>query len=288
MYQILHKEKLGPDIWLYRIKAPDVARYRKPGQFVIVRISENGERIPITIADVDNEEGSVTLIVQAVGKTTLEMTRLHPGDTVPTVTGPLGKPTHIEKVGRVLCVGGGIGIAPLYPVARGMREAGNHVTSIIGARSADLLILEDRMRDASHEMIITTDDGTKGCRGFVTDSIRNLIDMGDSFDLCVAMGPPIMMKCVCDLTREYGIPTIVSLNPIMVDGTGMCGCCRVTVGGTVKFACVDGPEFDGHQVDFDELMTRLSTYRTQERESLERFGSESGCRLDAMLEGDAV
>ncbi|MFO8184501.1 MAG: sulfide/dihydroorotate dehydrogenase-like FAD/NAD-binding protein [Candidatus Aegiribacteria sp.] len=287
MYQILHKEKLGPDIWLYKIKAPDVAEYREPGQFVIVRISDDGERIPITIAEVDRNEGSITLIVQAVGKTTLQMTTLEVGETIPTVTGPLGRPTTIEKVGRVLCVGGGIGIAPLYPVARAMREAGNHVTSIIGARSSNLLILEDRMRRVSSEIVVTTDDGTSGCRGFVTDSIRNLLEIGESFQQCVAMGPPIMMKCVCDLTREYEIPTIVSLNPIMVDGTGMCGCCRVTVGDSVKFACVDGPEFDGHQVDFSELMTRLKTYGTEEREALDCFSSESGCRLDAMLEGGA-
>lgn len=287
MYQVLHKEKLGPDIWLYRIKAPDVARYRQPGQFVIVRIREDGERIPITIADVDTDEGSITLIVQAVGKTTLEMSSLGIGETIPTVTGPLGRPTHIEKVGRVLCVGGGIGIAPLYPVAKAMREAGNHVTSIIGARSSDLLILEEKMRKTSNHLIVTTDDGSQGCRGFVTDSIKNLIDIGDAFQLCVAMGPPIMMKCVCDLTKEYEIPTIVSLNPIMVDGTGMCGCCRVTVGGAVKFACVDGPEFDGHLVDFPELITRLTTYREQERESLEHYSSQSGCHLDAVLEGGA-
>ncbi len=285
MYPILHKEKLGPDIWLYRIKAPDVARFRRPGQFVIVRISEDGERIPITIADVDNDEGSLTLIVQSVGKTTLQFSGMEVGESIPTVTGPLGQPTHIERVGRVLCVGGGIGIAPLYPVAKAMREAGNHVTSIIGARSSDLLILEDRMRQASHELIVTTDDGTQGCKGFVTDSIMNLINIGESFDQCIAMGPPIMMKCVCDLTRKYDIPTIVSLNPIMVDGTGMCGCCRVTVGGAVKFACVDGPEFDGLQVDFDELMTRLSTYRRQESRALEQYCSETGCKLDAMLEG---
>jgi ferredoxin--NADP+ reductase len=287
MYQVLHKEKLGPDIWLYRIKAPDVARYRQPGQFVIVRIREDGERIPITIADVDTDEGSITLIVQAVGKTTLEMSSLEIGESIPTVTGPLGRPTHIDKVGRVLCVGGGIGIAPLYPVAKAMREAGNHVTSIIGARSSELLILEEKMRMTSNHLIVTTDDGSQGCRGFVTDSIKNLIDIGDAFQLCVAMGPPIMMKCVCDLTKEYDIPTIVSLNPIMVDGTGMCGCCRVTVGGAVKFACVDGPEFDGHLVDFPELITRLTTYREQERESLKRYSSQSGCHLDAVIEGGA-
>lgn len=286
MYQILHKEKLGPDIYMYRFRAPDVARYRKPGQFVIVRIAENGERIPITIADVDTDEGSVTLIVQAVGKTTLQMAQMEVGDSIPTITGPLGEPTHIENVGRVLCVGGGIGIAPLYPVAKGMKDIGNHVTNILGARSSNLLILIDRMREVSHRQIITTDDGTEGRKGLVTDAIRELVvDKGEKYDQCIAMGPPVMMKFVCILTKELNIPTIVSLNPIMVDGTGMCGCCRVTVGDEIKFACVDGPEFDGHKVDFDELMTRLSTYRTEEKESLERYSSEVGCKLDSMLEG---
>ncbi len=285
MYQLLYKEKLGPDIYLYRFRAPDIARYRKPGQFVIVRINENGERIPITIADVDTEEGSITLIIQAVGKTTLQMAQMRKGDSIPTLTGPLGEPTEIEKVGRVLCVGGGIGIAPLYPVARAMKDIGNHVTSILGARSANLIILTDLMREASDELIITTDDGSEGQKGLVTDAIRNLVDDGEKFEQCIAMGPPIMMKFVCILTEKLGIPTIVSLNPIMVDGTGMCGCCRVTVGGSVKFACIDGPEFDGHKVDFDELMARLATYRSEEKNALERYSSHAGCRLDSMSEG---
>ena len=285
MYQLLHKEKLGPDIYLYRFLAPDIARYRKPGQFVIVRINENGERIPITIADVDTDEGSITLIIQAVGKTTLQMAQMRKGDSIPTLTGPLGESTEIEKVGRVLCVGGGIGIAPLYPVARAMKDIGNHVTSILGARSANLIILTDLMREASDEMIMTTDDGTEGRKGLVTDAIRDLVDNGGKFDQCIAMGPPIMMKFVCILTEKLGIPTIVSLNPIMVDGTGMCGCCRVTVGGSVKFACIDGPEFDGHKVDFDELMARLATYRSEEKNALERYSSHAGCRLDSMSEG---
>jgi len=284
MYKILHKEKLGPDIYLYRFQAPDIARHRKPGQFVILRVSEEGERIPITIADVDAEAGTITLIVQAVGKTTLEMSRLKTGDSIPTITGPLGEPTHIEKVGNVLCVGGGIGIAPLYPVAVAMRDIGNRVTSIIGSRTEELLILRDRMEQTSVRLIITTDDGSCGCKGFVTQAIQELVDSGEEFHQCVAMGPPIMMKCVCDLTARYEIPTIVSLNPIMVDGTGMCGCCRVTVGGSVKFACVDGPEFDGHQVDFQELMTRLATYRNHESVSLERYQEHAGCRLDAAIE----
>jgi ferredoxin--NADP+ reductase len=285
MYQILHKEKLGPDIYMYRFRAPDVARNRKPGQFVIVRIAENGERIPITITDVDTDEGSITLIVQAVGKTTLQMAQMKEGDFIPTITGPLGEPTHIEKVGRVLCVGGGIGIAPLYPVAGGMKDIGNHVTSILGARSSNLLILTERMRKVSHELIITTDDGTEGEKGIVTDVIRKLVDKGKVYDLCIAMGPPIMMKFVCILTKELNIPTIVSLNPIMVDGTGMCGCCRVTVGDEIKFACVDGPEFDGHKVDFDELMARLAIYKTEEKEALAYYSSKTGCKLDTMLEG---
>ena len=284
MYKILEKDKLGPDIYRYRIKAPDVARYRRPGQFVIVRITEEGERVPLTISDSDAREGSITLIVQSVGKTTLEMAQMDSGDFIPTVTGPLGRPTHIEKVGRVLCVGGGIGIAPLYPVAKAMKEVGNHVTSILGARSSDLLILVDDMKQASHDTVITTDDGSRGKKGFVTDAIEDLMDIGDSYDQCIAMGPPIMMKCVSQLTREYEIPTIVSLNPIMVDGTGMCGCCRVTVGDKVKFACVDGPEFDGHRVDFDELMNRLATYEKEETKALDCYSSETGCRLDSMIQ----
>ncbi|MEN8208607.1 MAG: sulfide/dihydroorotate dehydrogenase-like FAD/NAD-binding protein [Candidatus Fermentibacteria bacterium] len=285
MYQLLHKEKLGPDIYLYKFLAPDIAVYRQPGQFVIVRINEDGERIPITIADVDTGEGSITLIIQAVGKTTLQMAQMKKGDSIPTLTGPLGEPTHIEKVGRVLCVGGGIGTAPLYPVARAMKDAGNHVTSILGARSSNLIILADIMRETSDDLIITTDDGSEGRKGLVTDAIQSLVDNGEKYDQCIAMGPPIMMKFVCILTEKLGIPTIVSLNPIMVDGTGMCGCCRVTVDDSVKFACIDGPEFDGHKVDFDELMARLATYRSEEKNALERYSSHAGCRLDSMSEG---
>lgn len=285
MHEILFKERLGPDITLYTFHAPDVAAYRQPGQFVLMRISEDGERIPITIADVDREKGTITLIVQSVGKTTLELAQKEVGDSVPDIAGPLGTPTHIEKVGHVLCVGGGIGTAPLYPVAKAMKEAGNRVTSILGARSADLLILEDRMREVSDSIVITTDDGTKGKKGLVTNAIQELVDSGEKFDQCIAMGPPIMMKFVCLLTKKLGIPTIVSLNPIMVDGTGMCGGCRVTVGGEIKFACVDGPEFDGHQVDFDEMMARLNTYRKHEMQALEKFSDHTGCRLEASLKG---
>ena len=285
MHEILHKERLGPDITLYTFHAPDVAAYRQPGQFVLMRISEDGERIPITIADVNREKGTITLIVQSVGKTTLELAQKEVGDSVPDIAGPLGTPTHIEKVGHVLCVGGGIGTAPLYPVAKAMKEAGNRVTSILGARSADLLILEERMRKVSDSIVITTDDGTRGKKGLVTGAIQELVDSGEKFDQCVAMGPPIMMKFVCLLTKKLGIPTVVSLNPIMVDGTGMCGGCRVTVGGEIKFACVDGPEFDGHLVDFDEMMARLNTYRKHEKQALEKFSDHTGCRLEASLKG---
>jgi len=279
MHQILFKKELGPDIWLYRFRAPDVVAFREPGQFVILRISEDGERIPITIADVDREAGTITLIIQSVGKTTLQLAQMNIGDSIPDITGPLGVPTDIEKVGTVLCVGGGIGIAPLYPVAKAMKEIGNRVVSIIGARSANLFILEEEMAAVSDELIVTTDDGTKGKHGLVTDAIRELAEAGGEYDQCVTMGPPVMMKFVSILTKELGIPTIVSLNPIMVDGTGMCGCCRVTVGGETRFACVDGPEFDGHLVDFDELMNRLTTYRTEEGKALEHYMGETGCRL---------
>ena len=285
MHRIIHKETLGPEITLYRLHAPDVAAYRQPGQFVLIRISDDGERIPITLADVDREEGSITLIIQSVGKTTLELAQMEVGDSIPDIAGPLGEPTHIENVGHVLCVGGGIGTAPLYPVAKAMKDIGNRVTSILGARSENLLILEDRMEAVSDRMVITTDDGTKGKKGLVTDAISELVDQGEKFDQCVCMGPPIMMKFVCLLTKKLGIPTIVSLNPIMVDGTGMCGGCRVTVGGKTKFACVDGPEFDGHQVDFDEMMARLNTYKNYEKQALDRYSDGHNCRLEASLKG---
>ncbi len=283
MHQILEHTILGPNVHLFRFDAPDVAQYRKPGQFVIIRVNDLGERIPLTIADVNRTEGSITLIVQAVGKTTLEMAQLKVGDTIPDICGPLGEPTHIEKVGKVLCVGGGIGTAPLYPVTKAMKEIGNHVTSILGARSKDLLILEHQMKKASHNLVITTDDGSYGLKGLVTDAIQKLVDEGNSYNLCVCMGPPIMMKFVSLLTKKLGIPCLVSLNPIMVDGTGMCGGCRVTVGNETKFACVDGPEFDGHLVDFDEMMSRLTMYNKHEKKSMDHFMGQSGCRLEDSL-----
>ena len=276
MHRIVSKETLGPDIHRYRITAPEVAKYRKPGQFVIVRVCEEGERIPLTIADSDPEAGTITLVVQAVGKSTVQMSEMQVGDEIPDVTGPLGRPTHIEKVGTVLCVGGGIGNAPLYPITKALREAGNHIISILGARSKDLLILEEEMRSVSDEVIITTDDGSYGMKGLVTDAIRMVVDRGEKVDQVFAIGPPVMMKFVSLLTKDLEIPTVVSLNPIMIDGTGMCGGCRVTVDGTTKFACVDGPEFDGHGDDFDELMQRLGTYTEHECRAMESYRECAG------------
>lgn len=275
MYKIILKETIAPNVHRYVLDAPQIARKRLPGQFVVIRIAETGERIPLTIADGDAEAGTITLVVQSVGKTTAQMALKQEGDVIPDVLGPLGKPTHIENVGTVLAVGGGIGIAPLFPITKAMKEAGNHVVTILGARSHDLFIMEEEMSSVSDEVIITTDDGSRGKKGLVTDAIKELSDAGRKIDLVVAIGPPIMMKYVSLLTKELGMPTVVSLNPIMIDGTGMCGGCRVTVGGATRFACVDGPEFDGHEVDFDGLMQRLSMYREHECQALDSFKSEN-------------
>jgi NAD(P)H-flavin reductase len=258
-----------------------VATHRKPGQFVIVRVTDHGERIPLTIADADPEVGTISLIVQSVGKTTREMAMLRSGDTIHDIVGPLGRPTHIQQFGSVLCVGGGIGIAPLYPIAKGMKEAHNHVITVLGARTHDLLILEDDLCTVSDELIVTTDDGSYGTKGLVTDAIRSLVNGGTHIDQAVVIGPPVMMKFTSLLTHELGIPTMASLNPIMIDGTGMCGGCRVTVGGEIRFACVDGPEFDAHKVDWDSMIRRLGTYRTAEQQAAERYDHECRVGLDA-------
>jgi ferredoxin--NADP+ reductase len=266
--EVLEKRRLGPDVFRMELASPKLARKARPGQFVIVRASEDGERIPLTIADADPEAGSITLIFQVVGKSTTLLARMEFGDKVLDVVGPLGVPTEIERFGRVLCVGGGIGAAPLYPVAKALKAAGNAVTTILGGRSKNLVILENEFRAISDAVVVTTDDGSHGRKGFVTDALKDLLAAGPGapgFDRAWAIGPVPMMKAVCDVTRAAKIPTVVSLNPIMVDGTGMCGGCRVIVDGHVKFACVDGPEFDGHQVDFDTLAKRLTTYRDRER-----------------------
>ena len=282
--EILENTVIANDINRYVIRAPKIAQRRKAGQFVMVRIDERGERIPLTIADADPEEGTITLIVQAVGKSTKQMTLLKAGDTLLDVVGPLGAPTHIERVGTVVVIGGGIGIAPAHPIAQALKQAGNRVVSILGARSKDLMIMEEEMRRTSDEVIICTDDGTYGMKGRVTDALAAYIEQNGKPDQVFAIGPVIMMKFVSLQTKELGIPTMVSLNPIMVDGTGMCGGCRVTIGSETKFACVDGPDFDGHLVDFDELMQRQAFYKEQERLAYERFLER--CKSEEALELD--
>lgn len=271
MFQIVHREEMAEGtVVLNEILAPRIAAKAKPGQFVILRANEGGERIPLTMAEINKKKGSITIIYQIVGKSTALFKTLKERDSYLDVIGPLGKPTHLEKVGRIACVGGGTGVAVIHPITRGYKEAGNEVTAIIGARTRDLLIMEDKMRAASHQLKVCTDDGSYGHHGFVTDVLKEILE-GKGSDLVVAIGPVPMMKFTCDLTKKYNVKTVVSLNPIMVDGTGMCGCCRVTVGGQTRFACVDGPEFDGHKVDFNELTHRLQAYVNEEKVSYEAF-----------------
>ena len=270
MNELKTKREIGPDVFRMDVAAPKLARKARAGQFVILRVTEDGERFPLTIADSDPAAGTITLIFQVVGKSTLLLSRMEPGDAVLDLVGPLGLATEIERYGRVLCVGGGIGVAPLYPIAKALKQAGNTVVAVLGARSKNLLVMEDEFRAAVDEVYVATDDGTYGRKGFVTDAIGDLLAKGMKFDKAWAIGPVPMMRNVSKVTAEAGIATLVSLNPIMVDGTGMCGGCRVIVGGQVKFACVDGPEFPGDQVDFDSLTRRLGTYRTKEREDHEK------------------
>ena len=276
-YKIIEKEELSMDVKLMKVKAPLVAKKALPGQFIILRIDETGERIPLTMAKMDKEQGLVTIIFQEVGKTTKQLGKLKIGDELLDFVGPLGKPTHIDHLGTVVCVGGGIGVAPIYPIASAFKKNGNNLISIIGARTKELLILEKEMKEISNQLYVTTDDGSYGYHGFVTEMLQKLIDNGLNIDLVMAIGPVPMMQAVCKLTKSYNLKTMVSLNPIMIDGTGMCGGCRVTVGGKTKFACVDGPEFDGHLVDFIELRKRQGTFRNQENTSTERYDQE--CRL---------
>jgi ferredoxin--NADP+ reductase len=280
VHRILMKQQLAPSVQLFEVEAPLIARKAKPGQFVILRVNEEGERIPLTIADFNRDKGSITLIFQEVGASTIELGLLNEGEFLLDLVGPLGKATHIEKFGTVVCVGGGIGIAPVYPIARGLKEACNEVISIIGARSKDILIYEEEMAAVSDELIITTDDGSKGIKALVTQPLKELLDSDKKISLVVAIGPVIMMKFVAETTRPYGVPTVVSLNPIMVDGTGMCGGCRVSVGHENKFACVDGPEFDAHKVDFESLMARQRMYKPHEKQHSEHFAGkkEGGCK----------
>lgn len=277
MFRIVSKEELAKGtIYRMRIEAPLIARKVKAGQFVIIRVDEKGERIPLTVAQSYPESGTIDIVFQVVGKTTKLLSMKVAGEEILDVVGPLGKPTHIEKFGNVICVGGGTGIAVLYPITKALKNAGNYVISIIGARTKDLLILEEEMKSISDEIYITTDDGSYGEKGFVTHILKRILDERKDISLVVGIGPVPMMKFLSNLTKEYGVKTIVSLNSIMVDGTGMCGACRVTVGGKMMFACVDGPEFDGHEVDFDELQKRLNAYCEEERISLQRFESSLG------------
>ncbi|HAP66808.1 MAG TPA: sulfide/dihydroorotate dehydrogenase-like FAD/NAD-binding protein [Nitrospinae bacterium] len=268
MNKILEKKvwwKDAPAIKEFVVEAPWIAEKHKAGQFVILRVSENGERIPLTISNKNIEKGTINILFQEVGKTTMTLGKLNVGDNIFDLAGPLGKPTHIEKFGTVVCIGGGIGVAPVHPIAQALKYAGNLVISILGARTKEILIYEDLMKKCSNEVRITTDDGSYGRHGFVTDELKSMIESGMKIDLVVTIGPAIMMKMVCKVTEPYKILTFASLNTIMVDGTGMCGACRVTVGGKTKFVCVDGPEFDGHQVNFDEMMARLRQYVDEEK-----------------------
>ena len=270
MNQIIKKEFLSENVFRMEIEAPRIAQSRKPGHFVIIRTVEGGERIPLTIADADAERGAITLIVQIVGCTSAKLSKLNEGDYILDVVGPLGNATHIENVGTVLCAGGGVGIAPLFPIVQGMKRAGNRVVTVLAARSADLLMLEKEMAEFSDEVIVMTDDGSRGKKGLVTAGMEEVIQR-EKVNQAVVIGPAVMMKFAAMTTKKYDIPTIASLNTIMVDGTGMCGACRCSVGGKTKFVCVDGPEFDAHQVNFDEMLQRLSAYKEQEAAAYEQY-----------------
>lgn len=273
---ILEKKQLSADVYQVKVAAPLIAEERKPGQFIILQTSDDGERIPLTIADADAQKGTITLIFQTVGKGTHLLAAKNVGESIPHLLGPLGTPTHINKVGTVVCVGGGIGVAPLHPIAQGMQQAGNKVIIIMGARNKDLMILEEEMRNIADELIICTDDGSYGRKCLVTEPLKELCASNPKPDLTVAIGPPIMMKFCAETTRPYNVHTLVSLNTIMIDGTGMCGGCRVSVGGETKFVCVDGPEFDGHKVDFDNMMRRLGAYKKHEQEAHHKCHLELG------------
>jgi len=277
MYKIVRKKELNPTVTLMEIEAPMVARKAQPGQFIILRVDENGERIPLTIADYNRETGTITIIYQIVGATTEKLNHKKEGEYLQDFAGPLGRPTHTDGIKKVAVVGGGVGCAIAYPVAKKFHEIGAEVHAIVGFRTKDLVILEDEFKAASSKLVLMTDDGSYNEKGFVTDALKKLIDGGEQYDEVIAIGPLPMMKFVSKLTKEYGIKTVVSMNPIMVDGTGMCGGCRLTVGGETKFACVDGPEFDGHLVDFDEAMARGAMYKP-----FERHRHEETCNLFKM------
>jgi len=276
VYEILLKQGLVPDIHQLKIAAPNVAKKAQAGQFVVVRVNERGERIPLTIADWDREEGSIVVVFMEVGTTTHRLAQLRTGDSIADFIGPLGLPSEIEKFGTVVCVAGGVGVAPVVPIARELKKAGNKIISILGARTKDLLFWEKELDSVSDQIIVTTDDGSYARKGLVTEPLKELLEGSEKIDRVIAIGPSIMMKFCAKTTEPFGVKTIVSLNPIMVDGTGMCGCCRVSVDGVTRFTCVDGPEFDGHQVDWDLLFARQRIYLDEEKCSFERWQSQSG------------
>lgn len=276
MFRIVKKEVLNPTVVLMDIEAPFIARKAEPGQFIILRISETGERIPLTVADYDREKGTVTIIYQLVGKTTRALAEMNEGDYLQDFVGPLGTASHLEGYKKVAVIGGGLGTAIAYPQAKKLHALGSEVHVITGFRNKELIILEKELEKASTKLVVATDDGSNGNKGFVTNVLKELIDEGNKYDLVIAIGPLVMMRAVCNLTKEYGIKTLISMNPIMIDGTGMCGGCRLTVGGKTKFACVDGPDFDGHEVDFDEAMRRQGMYKKQEGESNEIHACKLG------------
>jgi NAD(P)H-flavin reductase len=277
-YEIVARQDFSDVTYLLEVRHPMLAKAARAGQFVIVMASEHGERIPLTIADYDRDKGTITLVIQAVGKTTREMQRdLKVGDHLVALVGPMGIPSHLGKAKKVLCVGGGLGVAPVYPQARAFKESGAYVIGVLGFRNKDLVFWDDKFRAVCDELILCTDDGSAGLKGLVTEGIKQAIAKHPDIEECVAIGPPIMMKGCAEATRAHKIKTMVSLNPVMVDGTGMCGGCRVKIGEVVKFACVDGPDFDGHQVDFDDLMFRLQRYKPTEREANEKF--DDNCRM---------
>jgi len=282
MFKIIKKRVLNEQVKLFTVDAPYIAKKAEPGQFIILRINETGERIPLTISDFDREKGEVTIVFQEVGKTTKQLGALNEGDFLLDFVGPLGKPTHFdENVKKAAVIGGGLGTAIAYPSAKKLYEAGVEVHSIIGFRNNDLIIYEKEMAAVSNKLIVATDDGSNGNKGFVTDMLKSMIEAGNKYDLVIAIGPLIMMKFVSAITKEYGIKTLVSMNPIMIDGTGMCGGCRVQIDGQTKFACVDGPDFDGHQVNFDDAMRRQQMYKNEENQSL----NDHICRLGGITNG---
>lgn len=274
-YEIICKKDLNSKVFLMEVLAPMVARRAEPGQFIILRTHDGGERVPFTIADFDRQKGTVTIIVQIVGKTTLRLSEMKSGDALLDFAGPLGCPTKLDGIKKAAVIGGGLGTAIAYPQAKKLYEMGADVTVIAGFRDKDAIILEEEIKAVSHHLTIATDDGSNGNKGFVTDCLRTILERGESFDEVIAIGPLVMMRAVCNLTKEYGIPTTVSMNPVMIDGTGMCGGCRVVVGGETKFACVDGPDFDGHKIDWELAMNRQTMYRDSEKSSLE----EHKCRI---------